>query len=86
MAKERGGGARGLRGIMETLLLDAMYDVPGSGIRHVLINESVVKGERPAMYWSRGEGTAFWHEWATEEERDAKGRSEPVEKINSSRK
>ncbi|KAL5508014.1 MCX1 [Sanghuangporus vaninii] len=27
-AAERGGGARGLRGIMESLLLDAMYEVP----------------------------------------------------------
>ena len=29
-AAERGGGARGLRGIMESLLLDAMYETPGS--------------------------------------------------------
>ncbi|KAF8901669.1 P-loop containing nucleoside triphosphate hydrolase protein [Gymnopilus junonius] len=29
-AFERGGGARGLRGIMESLLLDPMYEVPGS--------------------------------------------------------
>ncbi|PVG00188.1 ClpX, ATPase regulatory subunit [Serendipita vermifera] len=72
LAKERGGGARGLRGIMETLLLDAMYDVPGSGVRHVLINEGVVKGKNPALYWSRGEGAAFWHDWAMEEEQDAK--------------
>jgi ATP-dependent Clp protease ATP-binding subunit ClpX len=74
LAKERGGGARGLRGIMETLLLDAMYDVPGSGVRHVLINEGVVKGKHPALYWSRGEGAAFWHDWAMEEEQDAKAR------------
>ncbi|KAG8793339.1 hypothetical protein FRC17_008462, partial [Serendipita sp. 399] len=61
LAKERGGGARGLRGIMEGLLLDAMYEVPGSSVRYVLVNEKVVKGEAPALYWSRGEGSAFWN-------------------------
>jgi ATP-dependent Clp protease ATP-binding subunit ClpX len=67
-AKERGGGARGLRGIMETVLLDAMYDVPGSGVRYVLVTKAVVEGSEKAGYWSRGEGTAFWSEWAKEEE------------------
>lgn len=67
MAQERGGGARGLRGIMETILLDAMYEVPGSSVRYVLINERVVKGGIPALYWSRGQGTAFLQEWAAEE-------------------
>jgi len=66
-AAERGGGARGLRGIMENLLLEPMYEVPGSNIRHVLINDSVVRGEQPALYWSRGEGAQFWTAWAEEE-------------------
>jgi ATP-dependent Clp protease ATP-binding subunit ClpX len=30
IAIQRGMGARGLRGVMESLLLEAMYDVPGS--------------------------------------------------------
>lgn len=66
-AAERGGGARGLRGIMENLLLEPMYEVPGSNIRHVLINDGVVRGEQPALYWSRGEGAQFWTAWAEEE-------------------
>ncbi|KAG8759043.1 hypothetical protein FRC14_006875 [Serendipita sp. 396] len=70
LAKERGGGARGLRGIMEGLLLDAMYEAPGSGIRYVLINEKVVKGEIPALYWSRGDGSAFWNEFYAEDNMD----------------
>lgn len=42
-ALERGAGARGLRSILETLLLDAMYEVPSSGdIGQVIINEEVV--------------------------------------------
>jgi len=69
-AAQRGGGARGLRGIMENLLLEPMYEVPGSNIRHVLIDESVVRGERPALYWSKGEGAAFWTEWTEAEARE----------------
>jgi ATP-dependent Clp protease ATP-binding subunit ClpX len=53
---------------METILLDAMYEVPGSSVRHVLINEKVVQSQVPALYWSRGQGTAFWQEWNKEEE------------------
>ncbi|KAL5527626.1 hypothetical protein ACEPAG_6427 [Sanghuangporus baumii] len=66
-AAERGGGARGLRGIMESLLLDAMYEVPGSNIRYVLINEAVARKEQSALYWMRGGGAAFWAAWAEEE-------------------
>lgn len=36
-------------------------------IRHVLINDAVVRGEQPALYWSRGEGAQFWAAWAEEE-------------------
>ncbi|KAF4602339.1 hypothetical protein EYR40_005544 [Pleurotus pulmonarius] len=66
-AAERGGGARGLRGIMESLLLEPMYEVPGSNVKHVLIKDTTVRGEEPPMYWSRGEGAAFWAAWADEE-------------------
>lgn len=42
-ALERGAGARGLRSILESLLLDAMYEVPSSGdVGQVIINEEVV--------------------------------------------
>jgi len=66
-AFERGGGARGLRGIMESLLLEPMYEVPGSDICHVLITEDVVKGKGSPGYWRRGEGVAFWEAWAMQE-------------------
>jgi ATP-dependent Clp protease ATP-binding subunit ClpX len=41
-------------------------------IRHVLINETVARGGQPALYWSRGEGAAFWAAWAEEESREDK--------------
>ncbi|CCM01722.1 uncharacterized protein FIBRA_03787 [Fibroporia radiculosa] len=68
-AAERGGGARGLRGIMESLLLEPMYEAPGSSIRHILITDAVVKGEKSAQYWTKGEAPEFWAAWAEEEER-----------------
>jgi len=68
-AAERGGGARGLRGIMENLLLNPMYEVPGSTTRHVLITDAVVRGEGPPLYWSKGHAPEFWAAWAAEEER-----------------
>ncbi len=45
-AIERKTGARGLRSIMEGLLLDTMFDVPGrKDVAKVVINEDVVKGK-----------------------------------------
>ncbi|KAK2466483.1 hypothetical protein APHAL10511_002125 [Amanita phalloides] len=66
-AAERGGGARGLRGIMESLLLEPMYEVPGSDIKHVLITEQVVRGEASPGYWRKGEGVGFFEAWANAE-------------------
>jgi len=56
---------------MESLLLDPMYECPGSSVRYVLIDRSVVLGQRPAHYWSRSEGAAFYSMLAEEEERYA---------------
>ncbi len=43
-------GARGLRSILETLLLDTMYDLPDmQGVSGVVINKDVVLGKRPPV-------------------------------------
>ncbi|KAH8830213.1 P-loop containing nucleoside triphosphate hydrolase protein [Flagelloscypha sp. PMI_526] len=68
LAMERGGGARGLRSIMENLLLEPMYAVPGSDITHVLIDENVVRGQRPASYWRAEESARFWQAFAEQEQ------------------
>ncbi|KAJ6539071.1 P-loop containing nucleoside triphosphate hydrolase protein [Mycena capillaripes] len=79
-AVERGGGARGLRGIMEKVLLEPMHDVPGSDIRHVLITAATIRGESPAQCWSKSDSSivAFWEAWAAEERqyREDKGKKE----------
>ena len=43
---ERKTGARGLRSIMEAVLLDTMYRIPSeTGIAKVVVDETVIKGE-----------------------------------------
>ena len=46
VALARGTGARGLRGVMESLLVDAMFEAPGKeGSAYVLDEEAVAKGQ-----------------------------------------
>lgn len=50
-AIERKTGARGLRSIMETILLDTMYDLPGlDGVDEVVISGDVVDGDAQPLY------------------------------------
>jgi len=45
-AKERKTGARGLRTILENVLLDTMYNLPStSGVSKVVLDEAVIEGE-----------------------------------------
>ncbi|GJJ74606.1 ATP-dependent Clp protease ATP-binding subunit ClpX [Entomortierella parvispora] len=53
-AIEKQTGARGLRRIMESLLLDVMYDAPGSSIKHIVIDQAVALGLKPALCFARG--------------------------------
>jgi ATP-dependent Clp protease ATP-binding subunit ClpX len=59
LAIERGTGARGLRSILEALLLDTMYELPSrDDIERVVITaETVTRGLPPAMV-TRGAGEA----------------------------
>jgi len=52
-AIKRKSGARGLRAILETVMLDIMYDIPSiPEIRECIINEEVVtKGESPLILY-----------------------------------
>jgi len=54
-AIERKTGARGLRSIMEAILLDTMYDLPSlEGVEEVVISEEVARGKdvRPLYIYS----------------------------------
>ncbi|KAB7494532.1 ATP-dependent Clp protease ATP-binding subunit clpX-like, mitochondrial [Armadillidium nasatum] len=50
LAMERKTGARGLRAIMEKLLLEAMFEIPGSDIVSAHITGEAVRGEAPLIY------------------------------------
>ena len=50
-AIERKTGARGLRSIMEAMLLDTMFDLPTlEGVREVVISEDVIDGNARPLY------------------------------------
>ncbi|WP_127470794.1 ATP-dependent Clp protease ATP-binding subunit ClpX [Thiomicrorhabdus aquaedulcis] len=50
LAIERKTGARGLRSILEQILLDTMYDLPSlKNIETVIINKAVIQGKKPPM-------------------------------------
>lgn len=50
-AIERKTGARGLRSIMENILLDTMYELPSlEGVEEVVINGEVVEGNARPLY------------------------------------
>jgi ATP-dependent Clp protease ATP-binding subunit ClpX len=58
-AIERKTGARGLRAILETSMLDMMYELPGTvGLKEVIITEEAIlrKGEPILVYKTEGEG------------------------------
>src|SRR5258708_14701959 len=50
-AIERKTGARGLRSIMEIILLDTMFDLPSlEGVEEVVISKQVIEGTVPPLY------------------------------------
>jgi len=59
-AMERKTGARGLRTIMEQILLDTMYDLPSmENVSKVVIDENVIAGEaKPYMIFDAPEAIA----------------------------
>jgi ATP-dependent Clp protease ATP-binding subunit ClpX len=50
MARQKGTGARGLRALLEHIMLDVMYDVPMKGdVKECRITKAVVAGQRAAL-------------------------------------
>ena len=56
-AMERKTGARGLRSIVEAVLLDTMYDLPSmDDVSKVVIDETVIRGEsKPILIYDSNE-------------------------------
>ena len=54
-AMERKTGARGLRSILEHVLLDTMYDLPSmENLEKVVIDETVIKSEGDPLFIYEG--------------------------------
>jgi ATP-dependent Clp protease ATP-binding subunit ClpX len=50
LAHQKGTGARGLRAMLEQIMLDVMYEVPLKGnVKHCRITRSVIMGHRAAL-------------------------------------
>ena len=61
MAMHRGTGARGLRSIIETALLDVMFETPGdSEIRKVVVNGEVIQGNARPLIYGEGDQRFEW--------------------------
>ena len=54
-----GTGARSLRRILETRLMDAFYASYGSSVRYVLMDAKAARGEREVLLFSRGQKAEF---------------------------
>ncbi len=64
LALARGTGARGLRSIIESRLLDVMFEIPGrDDIRRVVIDADVINNRRPPRLYS-ADGTEL--SWAAD--------------------
>ncbi|XP_078052554.1 caseinolytic protease chaperone subunit isoform X2 [Augochlora pura] len=57
LAMEKKTGARGLRAIMESLLLEPMFEVPGSDVMSVHVTEGCVQGQEKPQYVKKGDST-----------------------------
>lgn len=66
LAMARGTGARGLRSIIEKVLLDVMYEVPGQDtIAKVVIDADVVNGNTPALIFNEQGEQLEWRDDGT---------------------
>lgn len=70
-------GARGLRRVMEDLLLDTMFLSPGGSIRYALLDDEAAAGSGDVKVWSRGGRNAFQNAWAEEENEAEVGHPAP---------
>ncbi|KAE8858769.1 hypothetical protein PTNB73_08249 [Pyrenophora teres f. teres] len=68
-ASKMGTGARGLRHVVDQLLLQAKYETPGSSVKHILVTQDVALLKRAPMYFHRGQSAAFEAAHAQEEEK-----------------
>ncbi|KAJ2844146.1 ATP-binding protein [Coemansia brasiliensis] len=81
-------GARGLRRIMENLLLEPMFDCPGSSIRYVVIDSQVAMFKKRPMYFSKIQESdveaAIWNDENRDDSGTQGSRHEPKRSVATS--
>ncbi|KAF2633449.1 ATP-dependent Clp protease ATP-binding subunit clpX [Macroventuria anomochaeta] len=68
-ASKMGTGARGLRHVVDQLLLQAKYETPGSSVKHILVTQDVALLKIAPLYFHRGQASAFQATLTQEEEK-----------------
>ncbi|KAH7089877.1 P-loop containing nucleoside triphosphate hydrolase protein [Paraphoma chrysanthemicola] len=68
-ASKMGTGARGLRHVVDHLLLQAKYETPGSSVKHILVTRDAALLKCLPLYFHRGQSAAFQATLAQEEEK-----------------
>ncbi|KAF1363939.1 ATP-dependent Clp protease ATP-binding subunit clpX [Lizonia empirigonia] len=68
-ASKMGTGARGLRHVVDQLLLQAKYETPGSSVKHILVTQDVALLKVAPLYFHRGQASAFQAALTQEEEK-----------------
>ncbi|KAF2033446.1 P-loop containing nucleoside triphosphate hydrolase protein [Setomelanomma holmii] len=68
-ASNMGTGARGLRHVVDHLLLQAKYETPGSSVKHILVTRDAALLKCLPLYFHRGQAPAFQATLAQEEEK-----------------
>ncbi|PWN45267.1 hypothetical protein IE81DRAFT_339548 [Ceraceosorus guamensis] len=65
-AVSRRTGARALRRMVETTLLDAQFTAPGSSIKYALVDCAAARGDSDVQLFSRGAKSMFERAWEEE--------------------
>jgi len=63
LAMQRGTGARGLRSIIESRLMNVMFEIPGrDDIQRVVVDADVVNGKIPPRIYAANDAELKWSE------------------------
>ncbi|KAL5431860.1 hypothetical protein PMIN06_012179 [Paraphaeosphaeria minitans] len=58
-ANTMGTGARGLKAVVERLLLGTKFEAPGSTVKHILVTQEAAQLKRAPLLFHRGQSQAF---------------------------
>lgn len=63
-----GTGARGLKAVIERLLLHSKFDAPGSSVKHILVTQAAAQGKCAPLHFHKGQSQSFETSWKHEED------------------